>query len=339
MAKGLIGDVENKKQNTVFAVSVVLAIVFGAGVSLLSELAILFIPFLAGALASIYILDITKRHWVSFLISFAVIFSDLSLNPKGSVWAAAAVLIAAIITIWFIRNAGKAFFVGLSTVVLSFLIILAVYLVAFSEVGFNFQLATELLKTEADKLREMLDTTLTAILSTAGDDERVAALLAEGLVPKTVELYMSLLPSLLVISSLAVSALAYVIFLFLIGLVSKKRARGADIFCTSPIFAIFFIILAIFNMFESDGSVFNVAMINLYNVFLVVYAYVGFRFATYLLGQKIKSLAISIIIISFLCVMFSGFALNLLSIIGVFETFAVSRMFADKNKGGGNGYE
>ena len=334
-------DAKKQKLTAVFIISLMLSVLLGAGTVLLSGVALLLLPFLAGTLAVLYTFDKSKRPWVSLLISFATVFFDLILTPRGSVWGAAAVLLATFITAWFLRNAGKAFFVGLSAVTLSFLMLLSVYLAAFSTVGFDFNAANELLSVEADNLRYSLEEGLDMLLSVAADEEQIAALLSEGYVRSSVDLYMSMLPSVVVILALAVTALANGVYLIAIRAASKKASLGTDMFCTSATFAVFFVILAIFNLFESDGSVFNTAMLNLYNVFLVVFAYVGFRFASYMLSQRIKSLALSVIILLVVCFIFSAFSVNLLSVVGVLETFAVSKMFREKQekKGGGNGYE
>ncbi len=341
MTNRRFADVKKSKITAVFIISVILTVIFGAGLVLLSELAILFLPILGGSIATVYTLDFTRKHWLSFLLSLVLVFLDLLLNPSGSVFGAAAILIGALITAWLERGAGKSFFVGLSTVILSLLILLSVYLTAFSSVGFDFNAANEALRAEANDFRAMLEATLDAALSAAGADDRISTLLEGGLVRQAVDLYMSMIPSIVVIVSLALTALANAVCLLLLGFLSKKAVQATDVFTTSSPFAIFFVILAIFNIFESDGSVFSIALLNLHNVFFVVYAYIGFRFISHMLGQRLKSLALSIIITLVLCAIFSGFAFNLLSIIGVLETFAVSRMFArqDENKEGGNGYE
>lgn len=334
--------VENAKAKWTFVISLILTVLLGVGVVLLSEAAIFFLPFLIGLLALVFTLDRSGKRWLSLLLSFALILADLIFNPSGAVWGASAVILAAILTVWFLKNKGKAFFVGISTVILSSLMLLSVYLSAFSVVGFDVEAANNLLKTELNILRDVLVETVTSVLSVASENEQIASILSGGLVEETVELYMSMIPSFIVITALAVTAIANVVFMLAVGIVDKGRVRGADIFCTSSLFAVFFAVLSIFNLFENDGSTFCIALTNLYNVFLVVYAYVGFRFVAYFLGKKTHSTVLGVLIVLTASVLFGGFVINLLSVVGVFETFAVSRMISgnDINKReGGNGLE
>ena len=328
--------VDMQKINAVFFASLVATIVLGVAAILLSGVAMLILPFLVGTLAAFFSLDRTKKHWVSFLISFLLVLFDLIFNSVYSIWCFAAVLLSVIITFWFVRNSGKALFIGASTVLFSFLIFASFYLTAFSIVGFDLQLANEYLGTEVETLREMLGATLNEVIETTLEGGAATTLIDAARIPEIVELYISMLPSFVVIVALSVVALSNVVFLFILGFVSKKVTKGTDIFCTSPAMAVFFVILSVIYMFESDGSVFNISMLNLYNVFLVIYAYVGFRFASYFFAKKINNRALSVIILLVLCVLFSGFSLNLLSVVGVFETFAVSRMFV---KDGNNNYK
>ena len=320
-------------------VSLIIVILLGAAALLLSSISLLFVPIVSGALAYVYVTDQTKKRLLSLLLSVTIFSVDLILNFGASVFAFATILLALLTAVWFVRNAGKSFYIGLSTIVLSFLLLLALYMLAFSFVGVDFEAATEFLRAEADTLRTTLETTLDALLSVAAGEEGISALISADMVGETVELYMAMLPSFLVILALTVAAGTHFVFLIFVGSTSRERLKKTEMFSTSVVFAVFFIILAIFNMFESDDSAFSIALLNLYNVFLVIYAYLGFRFVSYVFGKRIKSIALSVIILLVVSALFGGFALNLFSIVGVFETFAVARMFIKNDDKGGNGLE
>ena len=339
MSKELFMTSEVQRIERIRTVCLITVIILGAIALLLPALSLLFVPFVSAALAYVYAADKTKKRWLSLLLSVLLISLDLILNFGGSVFAFATVLLALFTVVWFVRNAGKSFCIGVSTVTLSFLLLLFLYMIAFSYVGVDFEAATEFLRTEAQTLRTTLETTLNAILSVAASEESIATLISDGIVGETVDLYMAMLPSFLVIFALAITAGTHFVFLLLVGATSKVRMRKTEMFSTSAVFAVFFIILSIFNMFESDDSAFSIALLNLYYVFLVIYAYLGFRFVSYVFGKRIKSIALSIIILLVVSALFSGFALNLFSIVGVFETFAVARMFIKNVDKGGNDLE
>jgi hypothetical protein len=69
----------------------------------------------------------------------------------------------------------------------------------------------------------------------------------------------------------------------------------------------------------SADSVVSVAVANLYNIFMVVFAYLGFNFAVQLLSTR-RSKAFAYFIIVLALLMFSSFAIEILSLMGVFFT-------------------
>jgi hypothetical protein len=96
-------------------------------------------------------------------------------------------------------------------------------------------------------------------------------------------------------------------------------------FMTSSIFAYFYIILMILLIFTSaHGGVIGIAVSNLYNIFLVVYAYVGFNFVLALVATRMKpTTAVIVLIVVILLAM--SIALQFLSMVGVLFTIRKNR--------------
>ena len=72
-----------------------------------------------------------------------------------------------------------------------------------------------------------------------------------------------------------------------------------------------------------------VTVLNLYNIFMVVYAYFGFNYATYLLSlRRSRGFAYTVLIIAIL--VFSSLAVEILSLMGAFYAIT-DRKYSDEN--------
>ena len=331
MLNDLFQKVNNTKlRNTLIAFSVI-AVILGVCTVALSALGFFLVPLLAGIYAYILVVDSTKNKWLSIAISFAFIGGDLLVNRMTSINMIAVVISGALIALWFIKDESKSFYVCLSTFVLTLLMALSVYLIAFASVGFDFATATDWLKAEVTQIRELLFDTIVTIRDNPSFAEQVGVITDET-VYAYIDSYFTLIPSYVVIFALLSTAISHAVFLAIIALfASKEIAKNTCAFCTSPVFAVAYIVLFIISLFEGDGSVFSIAMLNLYAIFRLMYAYVGFRFVSFIVGRRIKNVPLAVVIVSVLTLVLSGFILDILSAVGVLETFAVARYFA---KGG-----
>ena len=96
-------------------------------------------------------------------------------------------------------------------------------------------------------------------------------------------------------------------------------------FMTTSVFAYFYIALMFLSVFTStSGGVLGIAVGNLYNIFLIVYAYVGFNQAVAMLSVKARPAVATLIVIAVTSVAMS-FALQLLSVLGVLYTIKKNR--------------
>jgi hypothetical protein len=274
-------------------------------------------------------------------LSFAFIAGDLLVNRMTSLNMVAVVISGALIALWFIKDDSKAFYVCLSTILLSLLLALSVYLMAFASVGFDFGAATELLKVELERMKGLLFESVSGMLENPMLADQATAI-TDDVISELIDGYFSLIPSIVVIVALVSTAISHAVFLIILALfASRDIAKNTCAFCTSPVFAVAYIILFIMSLFENDGGVFSIAMLNLYTVFRLVYAYVGFRLFSFILGKRFRNVPLAVIVLSVLTLIFSGFAIDILSAVGVLETFAVARYYAKggDNMNGGNSDE
>jgi hypothetical protein len=96
-------------------------------------------------------------------------------------------------------------------------------------------------------------------------------------------------------------------------------------FMTTSVFAYFYITLMFLSVFTStSGGVFGIAIGNLYNIFLIVYAYVGFNQAVAMLSVKVRP-AVAMLIVFAVTAVAMSFALQLLAVLGVLYTIRKNR--------------
>ena len=103
-------------------------------------------------------------------------------------------------------------------------------------------------------------------------------------------------------------------------------------FMTSNVFAYFYIILVVLSILTSmSNGVLGIAVGNLYNIFMVVYAYVGFNYAVAVLSIKFKP-STSIIILLVITLLAMSMALGLLAMFGVLFTIRKNRELSFKEE-------
>jgi hypothetical protein len=103
-------------------------------------------------------------------------------------------------------------------------------------------------------------------------------------------------------------------------------------FMTSNVFAYFYIILVVLSILTSmSNGVLGIAVGNLYNIFMVVYAYVGFNYAVAVLSIKFKP-STSIIILLVITLLAMSMALGLLAMFGVLFTIRKNKELSFKEE-------
>ncbi len=130
----------------------------------------------------------------------------------------------------------------------------------------------------------------------------------------------------MLISYLIISAFALVGFsLKCFSAIVKKCAENtAQInswrFWTDNIFAYFYFLLAIVSLFISaPDTVFAVTVLNLYNIFMFIYFYVGFTVAREFFSHGRRPVLSTVLLILGI-LMFNAYAIELLAVIGAFFT-------------------
>ena len=285
------------------------------------------VPLLVAVLAIMFLVDDDRRIYVIVTSSVLVIFNIAAVVLKigFTLFAFESIALAVLLAICFAKKNDKAE---------SSLIMTAVC-VAFTLINFVMLPMIELNTLDfgmvADYYLEMVDTLRITFVETAV--EAYGQILASGGIEisesAVTEVYnhqITMAISYIVIICFAVVGIAMKLFTMLYTKIFEDTSPVIYWrFITTSVFAYFYIALMFISVFTStSGGVLGITVGNLYNIFLIVYAYVGFNQAVAMLLVKVRP-AVATIIVSAVTVVAMSFALQLLAVLGVLYTIRKNR--------------
>ena len=92
-------------------------------------------------------------------------------------------------------------------------------------------------------------------------------------------------------------------------------------FSASRLYAYFYVILIILSLFTTSSTdIFSVSVLNLYNIFLVIFAYIGFNIALDMLKKRTRHPVVSTILLIGAMIIFMSFALQILAALGTLHS-------------------
>lgn len=143
---------------------------------------------------------------------------------------------------------------------------------------------------------------------------------------------ISMIISYLFISAFAVVGISTKLFgIFYARLSGDKNSVKDWRFEVSPVYGFAYVIVVLLTLFAKDpSSVFSVVVNNLYNIFMVIFAYVGINVIANLLSRKINKFLSALIPIG-ACLLAGSFAVQLLAVVGVFFTVNKNRFNLSKD--------
>ncbi len=268
------------------------------------------------------------RHIPSIVVSLIGITVDILLNGPVPIVSIQTLVIASILCFMTFRRVEKSFLAAVMTVALTALTFISFILLAMKVTGsYDFESVKTYyenlyLSTRGDfvsAIRDALSNLSSAYkdaadIMTSTDLELMFDSLVSGLV------------SLIVIYAFLISGIAIKIFCRVASAVSKEEKEISEwSFTTSNVFCYFYIVLFFAVAFVSGTEVLAIALENLYNIFLVVYAYIGLRAEYRLLRSKV-SVFPALLIIFGQFIILSFIVLQVLSIFGVLGTISKNKM-------------
>ena len=311
------------KPTTVLLLLTIISVAVSLGASLLGEIAI---PFAAAALGLVYVLDSGRMRIFTFISTGAILLADILLNGVMSYVGAEVCIIALVIAIAVAGRASKAeasFWI--SAVALAFFVIVSVLAVWSATGEISVDVYVEYYVGLYNALRDVfVDAAVTASENTA-----YAELVTEESVEEIFNSFVSILPAVLMVIAFAISGVTLKLLSGILGKISDGDTRNWVSewhFRLSGIITVAFWALVAINLFtaSSDG-VFAVVIANLYTVFMVLHAYIGFKVVRLFFFRVFKNRVLAIFAIAALLILFNSLAVGLLAYFGASNLFFARR--------------
>ena len=329
--------VANSEKRGYIILLTVLTLVSGFFTAIFFQSGIFLISITSGFLSCVFLLESTGKHRWTYVLPVLLVLFDLIFNGIFSFNCAFSVIVAFIIYRCFLKWRTK----GESAVYASIAVTVAIYL-SFLLVGFflikefSFEGVMDFYKAEIEALRTEFITMFSTIGMDTPDGGFEYIFTAEDL-ELIFDGTIRSLPSFFGIMAFASSGIALKMFTVL----GVKRSIFADrvekyTFRCSNVFAYFYCALVIFSFFVSADGVFALTVSNLCALFVFVFAYLGYKYLSIILGKSTGKPRLSYLIVLCVTVVFSAFAVQLLSYIGVFATIVSNKTQFISNKDGGN---
>lgn len=316
---------------TVFALGI-FSLLFGV---LVAFVGMLFAPIYTGVLASFWLYEKKSKGILAPAVAITVIIISVLIGnviPAIEVFSAISALLIAFA---FSKNISKGECAGYLTALFALMLIVSFIGLACLQMN-DFSL--DAIKSYSEsiyndfcagllKQLEDMKANLPIESQSALPNEESVLLLIDGVI--------NALPSMAVIFAFLLAGVSLKVFGAVASRMNDVPLRVFEWrFATSSVFAWFYVVLIFLSMIAGAADVFGITVINVYNVFMIVYAYIGFNFVRTMLAMRRSSGFATLALIAVILIA-SGFAVTLLSYIGVYFTIARNKALKNAN-GEGN---
>jgi hypothetical protein len=284
----------------------------------------LMLPFSVASLAILFVLESGRRRIFSIAIPVIAIAADLILHGVSSYLALETTVLAVIIVIFFLRGskAECAFWLTLAT---SLFVLFAMALAAYHGTGV---LSLDSFINYYVGIYEMIEKTIVEVfeeaIATAGTSVDGVDV---SIIPALLSAIASLTPSVIIIFGFAVAGVSLKLFSrvlrFLCDDESRARISEWRFALPTPIYIAFWI-AAVLNLFSGllgTGGMFNIVVMNVYNVLLYVFLYVGFGAVVDFLTAFFKKRSLAIVVTLAAIMFMASIAIELIAYFGASYLF------------------
>lgn len=289
-------------------------------------------PVIAASYAMLLMADTSKNKILSLIVGITVTLASVVLMffdvytfslPFAS--------IAAILIVWLLkRGVSKGEIVVYVTLTVLALTALTLYVSLAKEAGsFALSAVLEYATAQYYELRTEFASVMLESLSTAAPE--LSEYVNEQIINEAFDTVFSFTPAITVISAFFITGLAFKLFsYFAFRFASEPERVVFWRFGTSSIVAYFYVLLFVLSFFAGTDGVFAITVNNLFYIFLVVFAYIGFNFALSLMTRRI-GYGVSLLIIVASILLLGILTLELLSIFGVIFTHISNKVGFNSN--------
>lgn len=308
------------------ATSLIIALV-GVGGALLSQLGILLLPLLSALMVYLFVIERGEKRIGTFIAPLVVVIIDFLFNGLFSISAITSVLVALIVYFSLtkaILSKGECALAVTTLVSLS--IGLMLIFAAMYEIGEpSFNGAIELYQSIIAQNREIFINSFADYIP-EGTAPELEQMFSAEVLGALYDSYASILISFFVIFAFAITGFVFKLLAPVLdrSLVDPNEFRAWR-FELSPIFAYFYLSLYLLGLFFGGADTLSIAILNLTNIFMFIFAYVGFGFALFILRRRIRSKGGALVVLILAMLVFYTLAINLLSFLGVFATIMLAK--------------
>lgn len=326
MMKFEFKDKSNSKRSVIITAS--LAVLFGTLNSLFGEI---FLAPAAAFLSVLFLFESTSKRIFSYVVPTVIVILNVFLDGIFSVLGVAPLALAIIIYLMYKKGRSKAECVVALTVATVLLILLSLYFAAVNMTGsFDFEAVKNFYLSiyedfKADFIRQMSElSNVNPALEGSIFTEDELVLLFDSIAAQLISVLVNVA---FVITGIALKIFTHNVYRF----ESEPHIVVGWRFRITNVFAYFYAALFFFNLFIGAGfGVTELIVINLYNIFMVVFAYFGFTVARSFLSRgRSRGFATAMLIGGI--ILLSALALQLLSVIGLIFTIIDNKRNSVKN--------
>lgn len=285
----------------------------------------LVIPISSALLASIILFEDKSKRCFSYTSALSLlcinVFAIFLQYQIISVWSIITILSAIIISRAYLQSSKKAECAFLLTVLTTIILLVPLILSPmFASGEFTLSAAVSFYENLLSDMREEFIVYVDQIVNELSADGTLGTFDAKYFI-NYYDYQMSMIISYVIIAAFVLVGVTFKCF----GIIVKRCAQNDSHiigwrFYTDNIFAYAYFILAIASLFiTTPDSVFAVTILNLYNVFMFIYFYVGYKVAREFFSRGKRSVFSRLLLILGI-VMFSNYAIELLAVIGAFST-------------------
>ncbi len=289
----------------------------------------------AGLLAALWFIENGEKRVLSYISPLVIVLADFVVNGFGALFGIFSIVLGAMVLLSFKLKSKftKCESVFAMTLVSAALITISLIVLGIqNEEGLSF---AEYYQKNIEEYKQYFIEYFNEIYASAPEVNTVIALTDEQL-ESIFDSAINMLISMMVIYGFALSGVACKTF-------SLALSKNEDVkdeltkwrFFTPNVYAYFYVLIMFGSMFiGSADSDFAVTVLNLKNIFMFVFAYVGFYFLYRIASTKMKPfIAFSLILL--VTLLFSSFAVSMLSLFGVFYTITINRYRSANSTGDG----
>ena len=285
------------------------------------------LPIVSALLAALFTLENRERRILSYLmVCFLAILNTVSLILLGSYsfLGLFSILFALVMHLFYTREGAKTDCVFAMTVLGAlFTAASFIYFAMKFADNYSFSAVPQLMSSLRIAFDKLMNESVTA-MNPSLSEEQISSILSWS--SAMFDSFKLLSLSFAVIVGFVISGITLKLYSFAVLKLAKDGHYVLNWrFATSNVFAIFYIVLSFVSVFAlSSDSFVTVAIANLYNIFMVVYAYFGFNFAASLISMR-RSRGFAFLVLIFIILAFSSFAIEILSFMGVFYTITENK--------------